>query len=49
MADENIEAFMVAIGEQRRYSKYTIRNYGESLKEWIGWLGNCEFSDGDYL
>ena len=49
MADENIEAFMVAIGEQRRYSKYTIRNFGESLKEWIGWLGNCEFSDGDYL
>ena len=49
MADENIEAFMVAIGEQRRYSKYTIRNYSESLKEWIGWLGNCEFSDGDYL
>ncbi len=32
------EAFMFRIGEQRRYSKYTIRNYGKSIEEWFVWL-----------
>lgn len=49
MSNENVDAFLVRIGEQRRYSKYTIRNYAESINEWLGWLKNCEFSDGDYL
>ena len=47
--DENIEAFMVRIGQQRRYSKYTLRNYSDSIREWVGWLKICEFSDGSYL
>lgn len=49
MDDENVQAFLIRIGEQRRYSKYTLRNYGQSLREWIAWLGQNEFSDGDYL
>ena len=33
--DENIEAFMVRIGQQRRYSKYTLRNYSDSIRELV--------------
>ncbi len=36
--DSALDAFMYRIGEQRRYSKYTLRNYGESVSEWFSWL-----------
>ncbi len=45
--DSALEAFMYRIGEQRRCSKYTLRNYRESIEEWFAWLNSEGF--GTYL
>lgn len=45
----DLEAFMFRIGQQRRYSKYTLRNYEHALKEWLWWVSQNEFLNGDYL
>lgn len=42
-----IDAFIFRIGEQRRYSKYTLRNYKKSVEEWYLWLSQNEFFKGD--
>ncbi len=49
MSDANFEAFLIRISEQRRYSKYTVRNYSNAITEWLEWLKQNEFSDGNYL
>jgi len=35
------------IGEQRRYSQYTLRNYKFAIDEWNSWLCENEFFSGD--
>jgi len=35
------------IGEQRRYSQYTLRNYKFAVDEWDSWLCENEFFSGD--
>lgn len=45
--DEKVDAYLSYISKQRRYSAYTVRNYSESLKEWVEWLSVNEMFEGD--
>ncbi len=50
MAQDNdicINSFIEMIGGQRRYSKYTVRNYKKAVQDWYMWLKNNEFFKGD--
>lgn len=42
---EEFEAFMRRIGGQRRYSKYTLRNYSKAIADWYAWLDSNELFD----
>lgn len=44
-----LEPFLYWIGTQRRYSKYTSRNYKKSLEDWFAWLDGNEFFSGDFM
>ena len=44
---ELLEPFFYWISAQRRYSKYTLRNYAKALRDWFGWLESNEFFGGD--
>lgn len=41
-----LREFLMRISLQKRYSKYTLRNYGAALREWFKWLDDF-FEDGD--
>ncbi len=46
-AGAEFDDFLNRIGRQRRYSKYTLRNYSKSVSEWYDWLGSNEMFSGD--
>ncbi len=49
--DKNSQAldeFIERISRQRRYSKYTSRNYRHALEDWFAWLKETEYADGDF-
>ena len=45
---KEFDEFLFRITAQRRYSKYTRRNYEHAVSEWLEWLANNEFSRGDF-
>lgn len=45
----DFDAFMFRIGEQRRLSKYTRRNYAEAVRDYLNWIAANEFANGGYL
>ncbi len=44
-----LDEFLFRISRQRRYSKYTVRNYREAVFDWITWIRASEMSGGDFL
>ncbi|MBR4597276.1 MAG: tyrosine-type recombinase/integrase [Opitutales bacterium] len=39
--------FLERLGSQRRYSKYTLRNYSKAVLDWYEWLGANEMFSAD--
>jgi len=48
-AKSAIEGFLFRIESQRRYSKYTCRNYREAVSEWLAWIAGNEFAKGNFI
>ena len=46
-AGAEFDDFLNRIGRQRRYSKYTLRNYSKSVLDWYEWLDSNEMFGGD--
>ena len=44
---EEFDAFLRRIGEQKRYSKYTLRNYSKAISDWYAWLDANELFGGN--
>ncbi|MBO7522213.1 MAG: tyrosine-type recombinase/integrase [Opitutales bacterium] len=45
--ESEFDEFLERIGKQRRYSKYTLRNYSKAVLEWYEWLGANEMFSSD--
>lgn len=44
--DRQFDEFISWLSKQRRYSKYTVRNYSNAVSDWINWLGQSDMFDG---
>lgn len=44
-----LDEFVFMIGGQRRYSKNTVRNYTDSVHDWLAWIVSAEMAGGDFL
>ena len=44
-----LDEFVFMIGGQRRYSKNTVRNYTDSVHDWLEWIVSAEMAGGDFL
>lgn len=47
-APRELDEFVFMISNQRRYSKYTVRNYREAVADWISWLAETDYAGGDF-
>ncbi len=51
MSDKKIQElddFIFRISQQRRYSRYTVRNYRQSVSDWLAWLEQTNYANGDF-
>ncbi len=44
-----LDEFVFMIDGQRRYSKNTVRNYTDSVHDWLAWIISAEMAGGDFL
>lgn len=44
-----LDEFIFMIGGQKRYSKNTVRNYHDSVHDWLAWIVSAEMAGGDFL
>ncbi len=44
-----LDSFLFKIESEKRSSKYTVRNYVKSVADWLGWIENNEFANGDFI
>ena len=45
---QQLEDFIFRISQQRRYSQYTVRNYRQSVADWVIWLKQTGYASGDF-
>ena len=46
---QELDDFIFRISQQRRYSQYTVRNYRQAIVDWIVWLKQTGYANGDFL